>query len=121
MGENGSISGLTEGEVKILPTGEIYVSDRYLDKIKTVSFEDKKLLQKLGDNYFIHDGPPTNVTSFSGEVTQGFLENSNVNPMRNLTNMIVAHRTYEALQKAVKAHDETLQLSSTKVGEVGGN
>ena len=120
MGENGSISGLKEGDIKILDSGEVYIGDRYLDKIKTVSFDDKKLLQKIGDNSFIHDGPPTNMTASKGEVSQGFLENSNSNPMRNLTNMIVAHRTYEALQKAVKAHDDTLQLSSNKIGEVGG-
>jgi flagellar basal-body rod protein FlgF len=52
-----------------------------------------------------------------GEVSQGYLESSNVNPMRNLTNMIIAQRTYEALQKAIKSHDDTMGTSN-KVGEV---
>lgn len=120
QGENGAIAGLKEGDVQILPSGEVFLGDRFVDKIKTVAFNDTKSVQKLGDNLFVHDGPPDNIIAPTGEVTQGYLESSNVNPMRNLTNMIVAHRSYEALQKAVKTHDETLQLSSSKVGNVDG-
>lgn len=67
---------------------------------------------------FVHDGAPVNIVAPTGELTQGFLEGSNVNPMKNMTNMIIAHRTYEALQKAVKAYDNTMQLAAQKVGEV---
>lgn len=117
LGENGAITGLSEGDVKILPGGEVYAGDRFIDKLKVVAFEDSGLLQKLGANLFVHDGPPENQRPQNGEVSQGYLESSNVNPMRNLTNMIVAQRTYEALQKAVKSHDETM-AQSNRVGEV---
>ncbi|NBX18158.1 MAG: flagellar basal-body rod protein FlgF [Proteobacteria bacterium] len=118
-GERGAITGLSEGDMKILPTGEVYNGDKFIDKIKVVAFSDKKLLQRLGDNLFVHDGAPENIVAHNGQVTQGHIENSNVNPMKNMSNMIIAHRTYEALQKAVKAYDNTMQLSAQKVGEVG--
>jgi flagellar basal-body rod protein FlgG len=118
-GERGVLTGLTEGELKILPTGEVYNGDKFIDKIKVVAFNDKKQLQRLGDNLFVHDGAPENIVTHNGQITQGYLENSNVNPMKNMSNMIIAHRTYEALQKAVKAYDNTMQLSAQKVGEVG--
>jgi flagellar basal-body rod protein FlgF len=118
LGEKGSIVGLKEGEVRITSAGDIYLKDKFIDKIKVTNFEDKTVLQKLGDNLFIHDGAPENVKQFTGEVTQGYLESSNVNSMRNLTNMIIAHRQYEALQKAVKSHDQTMEMSSNKVGVV---
>lgn len=118
MGERGAITGLSEGKMRILPSGEIYEGEKFVDKLKTVAFSDQKLLQRLGDNLFVHDGPPENTIVSSGEVTQGFLEGSNVNPMKNMTNMIIAHRTYEALQKAVKSYDNTMQLSAQKIGEV---
>lgn len=118
LGERGTITGLTEGQMKILATGEVYEGDKFIDKLKTVAFTDQKLLQRLGDNMFVHDGAPDNIVAPTGELTQGFLEGSNVNPMKNMTNMIIAHRTYEALQKAVKAYDNTMQLAAQKVGEV---
>jgi flagellar basal-body rod protein FlgF len=117
QGERGAIVGLQEANVRILPTGEVYSGDRYVDRLKVVSFTDSSLLQRLGGNLWVHDGPPTNTAAFKGQVTQGAIESSNVNAMKNLTNMIVAHRTYEALQKAVKAHDDSMGLSSSKIGE----
>ena len=118
VGERGPLTGLSEGELKILPTGEVYNGDKFVDKIKVVAFSDKKLLQRLGDNLFVHDGAPENIVAPKGEISQGYVESSNVNPMKNMSNMIIAHRTYEALQKAVKAYDNTMQLSAQKVGEV---
>lgn len=119
QGNRGPITGLSEGEVRVLPGGEIYAGERYVDTLRTVAFEDAKALQKLGDNLFVHDGPPENRVPAKGHVTQGALESSNVNPMRNLTNMIVAHRTYEALQKAVKAHDDSM-ATGNRIGELQG-
>ena len=120
QGESGPITGLKEGNLQVLPTGEVYDGDTLVSKLKLVSVQDQEVLQKLGDNLWIHDGPPENLGNFAGEVSQGYLESSNVNPMRNLTSMIVAHRTYEALQKAIKSHDETMQIAAQKVGNVQG-
>lgn len=117
QGENGAIVGLSEGNLNVLPSGEVYAGEKFIDKIKVVAFNDPTVLQKLGSNLFIHDGAPENVIAPQGSLSQGYLESSNVNPMKNLTNMIIAHRTYEALQKAVKAHDDTLHLAANKIGE----
>lgn len=118
QGENGAITGIKEGELKILATGEVYSGEKFIDKIKSVEFQDPKLLQRLGSNLWVHDGAPENIVQSTSRLSQGYLESSNVNPMKNMTNMIIAHRTYEALQKAVKAHDESMHLSATKVGEM---
>lgn len=120
QGEKGAIVGLQEGNARVLPTGEIYAGEKYVDRIKTVDFKDKKLLQRLGGNMYIHDGAPNNIFQATGEITQGHVEASNVNPMKNMTAMIIAHRTYEALQKTIKTHDENLGLTSSKVGEANG-
>lgn len=117
QGENGAITGLNGKEVSILPSGEIYVGKKFVDKLKMIAFKDTTLLERLGESLWIHNGPPENAKKPEGEVTQGYLEGSNVNPMRNLTNMIVAHRSYEALQKTVKSHDETMQ-NANKIPEV---
>jgi flagellar basal-body rod protein FlgF len=117
QGENGAISGLDGQKLKILQTGEVYSGDKFIDKIKTVNFQDKKTLERLGENLWIHNGPPENQIKSNAEITQGYLESSNVNPMKNLTNLIIAHRTYESLQKTIKSHDETMQ-NANKIAEL---
>lgn len=42
-------------------------------------------------------------------VLQGFRERSNVEPVREMVDMIAGVRAYEAAQRAVVAHDQTLQ------------
>lgn len=116
-GENGLIQGLQGGKLKVLPTGEVYVGKQFIDKLKVVSVDDEKNLERIGENLWIHNGPPENMKKFSGEISQGFLEASNVNPMRNLTNMIIAQRNYESLQKAIKTQDESMQRGN-KISEV---
>ncbi len=117
QGEKGPVTGLRLGALKVLPTGEIYSDNNFIDKMKVINFKDKTMLERLGQNLWIHNGSPENKIAFKGLVQQGYLEGSNVNPMKNLTNLIVAHRAYEALQKAVKAHDECAQRAN-KISEI---
>jgi flagellar basal-body rod protein FlgG len=44
-----------------------------------------------------------------GSILQGFLENSNVDPVKEITNLIVAQRSYEMNSKVITASDEMLQ------------
>jgi flagellar basal-body rod protein FlgF len=117
QGENGSITGLNGKNLSILPTGEVYVDQKFIDKIKMIALQDLSLLERLGENLWIHNGSPENFKKPQGELAQGYLEGSNVNPMRNLTNLIIAHRSYEALQKTVKSHDDTMQ-NANKIPEI---
>lgn len=117
QGENGPISGLTGAQIKVLPTGEVYTGNKFIDKLKIIDFSDKSNLERLGDNLWTYNGSPDNLIPSRAEVSQGYLEASNVNPMRNLTNLIIAHRTYESLQKTVKAHDESMQ-NANKIAEL---
>jgi flagellar basal-body rod protein FlgG len=51
-------------------------------------------------------------------IRQGALEGSNVNTIKNLTAMIVAHRSYEAYQKAIKNYDTMMDKSANTIGDV---
>jgi len=48
-----------------------------------------------------------------GNISQGFIESSNVNVVEELANLIIAQRAFELNSKAVQASDEMLQTSST--------
>ncbi|MBI4558495.1 MAG: flagellar basal-body rod protein FlgG [Candidatus Hydrogenedentes bacterium] len=47
-----------------------------------------------------------------GTLEQGFLENSNVQVVEEILNLIIAQRAYEASSKVIQASDEMLQLAN---------
>ena len=55
--------------------------------------------------------PPDNV-----KVIQGFLEKSNVNIIREMVDMIEVQRSFEANQKTISTHDQTLGKLINEVG-----
>ncbi len=80
-----------------------------IDKLKVVNFENVREIKKEGDSLYRD-------TEFSGpalpaqdyKVVQGFLEKSNVNAIREMVDLIEVQRSYEANQKTVSTHDQTL-------------
>jgi flagellar basal body rod protein FlgG len=52
----------------------------------------------------VQEAPPASV-----RVLQGYLEHSNVDPVREMVDMIAGVRAYESSQRAVLAQDQTLQ------------
>ncbi len=80
-----------------------------IDKLKVVDFDNIREIKKEGDSMYRE-------TEFSGpavpasevKVVQGFLEKSNINIVREMVDMIEVQRSYEANQKTVTSHDQTL-------------
>lgn len=80
-----------------------------IDKLKIVDFENIREIKKEGDSMYREtefSGPPIAPQNF--KVVQGFLEKSNVNIVREMVDMIEVQRSYEANQKTVTSHDQTL-------------
>lgn len=83
-----------------------------LDRLRIVNFEKLRYLDKQGDSFFKetkYSGKATDMTGDRPHVQQGFLEASNVNPVTEMVKMIEVQRSYEACQKAIQSHDQTLQ------------
>lgn len=81
-----------------------------VDRLKLVDFPRDRYLKKQGDSLWVHDrfsGEPVAAGVDDGlQVRQGFLEGSNVNPVREMVRMIEVNRAYEANQKTIQAHDQ---------------
>ena len=52
-------------------------------------------------------------------ISQGFLEESNVQPVLEMVKMIDIFRSYEAEQRAVQVQDSTLERAVNDLGRVG--
>ena len=118
LGENGVVFVKKTG-FEINAKGDIIQDGKIIDSLKLVKFKDPTLLEKVGTNHYYHSGPEEFISDIeSPNMKQGFLEGSNVNPIKNLTTMILAHRSYEAYQKAIKNVDNMMEKSSNTIGAV---
>ncbi|TCT14005.1 flagellar basal-body rod protein FlgG [Natranaerovirga pectinivora] len=115
MGQNGNIV-LGHGDVRIDGTGAIYLNDEYIDSLRLVNF-DKEDIIKLGDNLY-NAREDAEALEFNGQILQGYLEESNVNTIREMVDMINIMRTYEANQKVIQTIDDTLGKAVNEVGRL---
>ncbi len=118
MGEGGPITVPTDAaDVVIDKSGEIYADGMLVDRIKVVNFADNNYLEKIGDTMFRALDGATEVFG-TASVRQGFTEQSNVNVVSEMVEMITVTRAYEANQKVIKTVDQTLDLAANSVGRV---
>lgn len=118
MGEKGLIY-IRSTDFEINKQGEIFQDGQLVDKLQLVAFDNPKELEKVGNNYYFFGGDEQSVKPADKlQVQQGFLEGSNVNAIKSMTSMIIAHRSYEAYQKAVSNYDKVMEKSSNVIGQV---
>lgn len=104
-------------ETTIDAAGRIIQDDAVVANIAVVDVEDYNYLQKYGENMYdlVAGGQ---LTESAAAVEQGCLEQSNVQVVKEMVEMINVTRAYETNQKAIQAVDETLETAVTQVGKV---
>ncbi|CRZ35478.1 flagellar basal-body rod protein FlgG [Herbinix hemicellulosilytica] len=118
MGEAGEIVvPLDATDIVVDATGAIYADGNYVDTVLLTDFEDYNYLKKTGDTMFeAVDGAVT--VPAEAKVMQGYTEQSNVNVVTEMVEMIAITRAYEANQKVIQSIDQTLDLAANSVGKV---
>ncbi|HEY1313571.1 MAG TPA: flagellar basal-body rod protein FlgG, partial [Steroidobacteraceae bacterium] len=112
-------SGLTinaQGQVSVIPQGS--TTPQTLGQFTLTRFINQAGLLSLGDNLYQEtpasgtplDGLPS--TDGAGDLQQGNLEQSNVDSVTEITNLIAAQRAYEMNGKVITAADQMLQSDS---------
>lgn len=105
---DGSVYARFEGQVDVQQIGDITLA----------SFVNDKGLEAIGDNLFVEtaaSGPPVPGepgTEGRGLLRQGYLEDSAVDVVAEITELIEAQRGYELNSQVLKAADEMLSTSS---------
>jgi flagellar basal-body rod protein FlgF len=116
MGQGGPIT-VTEGRLEINADGNIYVDGDLVDQLKVVDFPKPYPLQKVGSTQFtVADA---NVVPRQAEgylISQGFVESSNVNAIRTMTEIIETMRVFESYQKVIQAADDATSKAVNDVG-----
>ncbi|TFL18011.1 flagellar basal-body rod protein FlgG [Jannaschia formosa] len=110
--------------ITITPEGEIYayflnrVEPEQLGQLTLVGFSNEKGLEALGSNLYAEtnaSGAP--FQGFAGEdglgmFRQGYLEDSSVDAVREITDLIEAQRGYEMNAKVITAADQMLSATT---------
>lgn len=103
----------TDGTVTAKVVGE--AEPQAIGNIQLVDFVNPAGLQAIGSNLFVQtgsSGEPIQGTPGEnglGQLKQGMLENSNVNIVEEMVNMITTQRAYEMNSKVVSTADQMLQ------------
>ena len=112
-------TGLTinaQGQVSVIPQGS--TTPQILGQLTLTRFINQAGLLPIGDNLYTEtpasgtpqDGFPN--TDGAGDLQQGSLEQSNVNSVTEITNLISAQRAYEMNSKVITAADQMLQSTA---------
>ncbi|MDO5519577.1 MAG: flagellar basal-body rod protein FlgF [bacterium] len=118
IGENGYVQVPdTNGTIAIDDSGAVFCNNVQVDLIELKDFEDYNYLKKYGNNlYDAVDGAAEK--DATGNVLQGYLEQSNVQTVEEMVNMITITRAYETNQKVMNTMDSMLDKVVNQVGSI---
>ena len=115
-------------KVTISKSGQVFAqvgnstTQTSVGQLTIANFANEAGLEPLGDNLFRQtdaSGDPVvaapNDPGFA-YIQQGYLESSNVDPVKEITDLISAQRAYEMNSKVIQAADEMSQVVSKNLG-----
>lgn len=118
MGEGGEIP-IDGKQVAFDGSGNVIVDGSITDKLRIVKISDTAALRKMGKTLFEMDETKgTEETLDYGGVQQGFLEGSNVNAVKVMTELIEVQRGYESYQKMIQTMGEMASRVISGVGTI---
>lgn len=123
IGQNGEVSiqeTLLEKDsvINITKGGEIRVGELSIDTLLVLKVEnDENLMRGGGSNFLMGDEEYKAAEEGSYQISQGFLEESNTNPIMEMESMININKEYETAQKIIAALDSSLGQAN-EIGKV---
>ena len=106
----------SQGQVSVTVPGS--TTPTILGQLTLTRFLNEAGLQPIGDNLFLEtpaSGTPQDGTAAIdgyGSIQQGSLEQANVDPVSEISNLIAAQRAYEMNSKVITAADEMLKTTA---------
>lgn len=121
----GSARGIGLQRIQLDPTkksmidenGNIFQDDELVATLRLTDFSDYNYLAKYGENYYrAIEG--AEIQDSNAQVHSGWLEQSNVEVVREMVEMISIQRNYEANQKVITTYDKSLDIAANQIGRV---
>jgi flagellar basal-body rod protein FlgG len=116
LGQGGEIT-LDKGTVAIDAQGRVSVNGDDMDQLRITDFSNPETLKKVGNGRFAASDSTTAQSAANPDLREGYLETSNVNPVRSMTEMIETARAFQAYQKVIQSEDDATGKSIEDVGK----
>jgi flagellar basal-body rod protein FlgG len=116
QGDNGPVQFLQQGgTLSINADGMIVQGQQQISRLGVVDFADPSVLRRGGDGLLVSDGPQGAAIE-RPRVVHRALEGSNVQPVKEMINLVTVGRAYEMAQKVIQAHDEVANKAVQVLG-----
>lgn len=94
------------GRFSISLEGEVFNGANKVADLAITEFNDVHALKKEGNSLFINqDQQNIKIGDLKTSIHQGFVEQSNVNAVSEMSNLINANRNFESIQRVIKTYD----------------
>ncbi len=97
-----------DAQISVDNNGNIYADGNIVNAFYLAQPIEPRMLTKEGDNLYKSDLENFRLVQDADAVAQGFLEVSNVNPVREMVGLIEAQRLVEMYQKVMTSHMDDL-------------
>ncbi|MGF2618208.1 flagellar hook-basal body protein [Rossellomorea vietnamensis] len=124
LDQEGQRIQLPADNFKITEEGRVLVNEMETARLGIGFSVNSNRLTKEGDGLFITENNEPLPNAYDSDATfnfqQGFIERSNVDTSRTMTDMMTAYRSFEANQKVLQAYDRSMEKAVNEVGRVNG-
>ncbi|WP_339161118.1 flagellar hook-basal body protein [Siminovitchia sp. FSL W7-1587] len=122
LDENSNRILLNSDQFQVDGEGRIIENGAQVARLRLAVSENPETLLKEGDGmYRTENGELLPLAANQTyEVSQGFIEGSNVDLTRSMTDMLTAYRAFEANQKVLQAYDKSLDKAVNEIGRLNG-
>ncbi len=114
LGDGGPIE-IGNEKITVTATGEVSAGEFQVGRIVPVSVPDLTQLPKAGGSLHLLPKDAQLIRLPQSTIQQGFLEASNVDTVREMVEMIISFRAYEANARAIESQDQSLSQLLSKV------
>lgn len=123
LSENGQRIQLQNDDFSVLSDGRIMQEGAEVARLGISFAANPDLLVKQDNGLFSTNGNGTLPSAYTSQgvsfsMQQGYLEGSNVDPSKTMTEMLTAYRAFEANQKILQAYDRSMEKAVNEVGRV---
>lgn len=104
----GGLITIEDHRLQVSPDGILSIDGTELGRFDIVTFQDLSKLKKIGENLYVAEDTQE-IPATQYEIRQGFVEKSNVNPIREMVELIEIQRIFQSVQKSMIAWDEATE------------
>lgn len=116
QGEGGDIA-LQAGNVQIDAKGTVSQGGNDIDVLQVVDIPSEYLVRDRNGLFDVKEGFAPEAIELP-VISQGSIETSNVDPIKEMVGLITTQRAYDSYQKVIRSFSDTYNLSIRDVGQV---